>query len=35
MKVVSKTIRPPTPKHFGETLSTPFATDWRDALPEL
>jgi hypothetical protein len=32
MKVVSSPIRPPNPKHFGETLSTPFATDWRDAL---
>jgi len=32
MKVVFSPIRPDNPKHFGETLNTPFAADWRDAL---
>jgi hypothetical protein len=32
MKVVFSSSRPPTPKHFGETLHMSFASDWRDAL---
>ena len=32
MKVVFSSSRPPTPKHFGETLNMSFASDWRDAL---
>jgi len=32
LKVVSSPVRPPTPKDFGETLHSPFASDWRDAL---
>jgi hypothetical protein len=31
-KVISSPIRPPNPKHFGETIYMPFAADWRDAL---
>jgi hypothetical protein len=32
LKVVSSPFRPSTPKHFGETLHSSFASDWRDAL---
>ena len=31
-KVVSSPKRPDTPKHFGQTLTMPFVSDWRDAL---
>jgi hypothetical protein len=30
--VVSSPVHPRTPKHFGETLQTPFASHWHDAL---
>ncbi len=31
-KVISSLIHPETPKHFGQTLNMPVASDWRDAL---
>ena len=31
-KVISSPICPDTPKHFGQTINTPFASDWLDAL---
>jgi hypothetical protein len=30
--VISSPIRPDTPTHFGATFSSPFASDWKDAL---
>jgi hypothetical protein len=32
LKVISCPTHPDTPKHFGQTLATPFASDWQDAL---
>jgi hypothetical protein len=32
LKVVSSPTRPDTPTHFGATFSSPFASDWKDAL---
>jgi hypothetical protein len=32
LKVVSSPIRPDTPAPFGATYSSPFASDWHDAL---
>jgi hypothetical protein len=31
-KVISSPIHLETPKHFGQTLNMPFASDWHDAL---
>lgn len=31
-KVISCPTRPETPKHVGQTLTTPYASDWKDAL---
>jgi hypothetical protein len=32
LKVISSPICPETPTHFGATFSSPFASDWKDAL---
>jgi len=32
LKVVSSPFKPATPSHFGATYTSPFASDWRDAL---
>ncbi len=32
LKVISSPIKPETPAHFGATYTSPFASDWKDAL---
>jgi hypothetical protein len=32
LKVISSPIRPTCPTHFGQTLTMPHATNWKDAL---
>jgi len=32
LKVISSPVKPDTPSHFGATYTSPFASDWKDAL---